>query len=91
MYLFIFLGLKYYTDAAGLLDLPDEIIEDNLMNFLSLKDLYSCNKCGNERLKNCSTRVLQKRTCKLKFTGTSSIKCLIRENNSSPSINLWLL
>ena len=77
LYLFIFLDLKYNTEPTGLLDLPDEIIEDTLMTFLSLKDLYSCNKCGSERLKNCTNRVLHKRTCKLKFNGTCSVSSIL--------------
>ena len=48
----------------SLLDLPDEVIEDNIMCYLSLKDSHNCSKCENERLKGCSDRVRQKSTCK---------------------------
>ena len=51
-------------EKQSLLDLPDEVIEDNIMCYLSLKDLHNCSKCENERLKGCSDRVRHKSTCK---------------------------
>ena len=32
-------------EDQNLLDLPDEVIEDNIMCYLSLKDLHNCSKC----------------------------------------------
>ena len=38
-------------EEQSLLNLPDELIEDNIICYLSLKDLHNCSKCENEILK----------------------------------------
>ena len=50
-------------EQKDVLDLPDEIIEDKIMVFLSIQDLNNLIEVGNQRLENCSQRVIKKRPC----------------------------
>ena len=43
-----------------ILDLPDEILEGNLLILLSFNDLLSLKNLGNARLENCSKKVIKK-------------------------------
>ena len=47
-------------EQKGVLDLPDEVIEDNIMVHLSCQDLSKLIGLGNRRLKDCSYRVMGK-------------------------------
>ena len=60
---FILQGTMESLEQKVALDLPfpDEIIEDSIMVFLSLQDLYNMIKVGNSRLKDCAHRVIRKR------------------------------
>ena len=42
-------------------DIPDEILEDNLLTFLSFNDLMNLMNTGSERLYNCSNNVIKKK------------------------------
>jgi len=44
-----------------LLDIPDEILEDNLFTLLSFRDLLSLMNIGNARLFRCCIAVIKKR------------------------------
>ena len=45
----------------GILDIPDEILEDNLLTLLSFKDLMTLVNIGNERLIRCCDVVISKK------------------------------
>ena len=42
-------------------DIPDEILEDNLLTLLSFNDLMNLMNIGNKRLYNCSTKIIKKK------------------------------
>ena len=42
------------SGQKNLLDLPDEILEYEVMKFLSFKDLFNLVNVGNQRLKFCA-------------------------------------
>ena len=42
-------------------DIPDEILEDNLLMLLSFHDLMNLKNIGNKRLYNCSTKIIKKK------------------------------
>ena len=58
---FIFLGTMQSMGQKDLLDLPNEVIQDNLMAFLSNQALYKLIGIGNRRLTYCCYRVINKR------------------------------
>ena len=45
----------------GILDIPDEILEDNLLTLLSVKDLMNLRNFGNARLTRCCDVVIKKK------------------------------
>ena len=49
-----------------LLDIPDEILEDNLLTLLSFNDLMNMMNIGNARLFRCCCEVIKKKpsSCK---------------------------
>ena len=46
---------------TNLLDLPDEILEDYLLPYVSFDDLLNLMNVGNKRLKTCSKKVAKKK------------------------------
>lgn len=44
-----------------ILDLPDEILEGNVLILLSFNDLLSLKNLGNTRLENCTKNVIKKK------------------------------
>ena len=61
---FIFQGTmanRCKLEQKGILDLPDEIIEDKIMAILSNQDLCKLIGTGNRRLKDCCHRIMKKR------------------------------
>ena len=45
---------------TNLLDLPDEILEDYLLPYVSFDDLLNLMNVGNKRLKTCSKKLLKR-------------------------------
>ena len=58
---FIFLGTMQSMGQKNLLDLPNEVIQDNIMAFLPNQDLYKLIEVGNRRLTVCCYKVIDKR------------------------------
>ena len=54
----------------GILHVPDEILEDNLLTLLSFDDLMNLMKIGNVRLIRCCGAVMKKK--QLEFKGKVS-------------------
>ena len=50
----------------SILDVPDEILEDNLLTLLSFKDLMDLMSIGNARLIRCCSVVIKKKELKRK-------------------------
>ena len=48
-------------EQKGILDVPDEILEDNLLTRLSFKDLLNLIHIGNGRLTHCCGVVIKKK------------------------------
>ena len=45
----------------GILDIPDDILEDNLLTLLSFRDLMNLRNIGNARLTRCCDVVIKKK------------------------------
>ena len=48
-------------EQTTLLELPDEILEDNLFSHLSFNDLWNLTNLGSRRLKRCANKVAEKK------------------------------
>ena len=58
---FMFLGTMPSMGQKEFLDLPNEVIQDNIMAFLSNQVLYKVIGIGDRRLTDCCHKVLNKR------------------------------
>ena len=52
---------KYNLEKTTLIDLPDEILEDKVMQFLNFNDLFNLASVGDHRLKCCALKVAEKK------------------------------
>ena len=57
----MFLGTMPSMGQKEFLDLPNEVIQDNIMAFLSNQALYKLIGVGNRRLRDCCYEVIDKR------------------------------
>ena len=66
----IIMSKKYKSCRQNsILDVPDEILEDNLLTLLSLDDLMNLMIIGNVRLIGCCCAVIKKKQLKFKEKG----------------------
>ena len=49
-------------EIKSIIDLPNEIIENHLLVYLSLKDVYSFGMTGNKRLNEVAINVIERRS-----------------------------
>ena len=52
---------KQNFKETNLLDLPDEILEDKVMQYLTFNDLSNLANVGDRRLKCCALKVAEKK------------------------------
>ena len=50
-----------YCKQIGISDIPDVILEDHVLAFLSFDDLHNLMKLGNKRLTKCIRNVSRKK------------------------------
>ena len=50
-----------HSKQIGFLDIPDVLLEDHVLAFLSFDDLYNLMKLGNKRLTKCIRNVSRKK------------------------------